>query len=212
MRTRFIRFVRPAARSMLRPACWIVMAAAVLVARPDVIILPAHADTVSANFTILGTSTVPSDGTITLTLNGDGTIAASLSVLSGRGPIIAFGIDTKTTFSQSNFSFAPHDTNIWGNFYGQDNTAFNCTTDCGFSESWTIGTASQFTSVLQALNGGSLSSHAFVVLTSPASHVVYQLAADPVVTPIPPTLPLFAAGLGVFGFVARRRRKAAPAV
>jgi PEP-CTERM motif-containing protein len=172
---------------------------------------PAFADTVTGDFNIRGGLPATSDGTITLTLNGDGTITASLSVLSGSGfgPIIAFGMDTKTTFQQSDFSAPPAITGIRGDSYGQQNTSFDCATDCGYNETWQIGTIGQFTSVSQAINGGALSSHAFVVITLPRPHVVYQWAADPAVAavPEPSTWAMLILGFCGLGFLAHRRKK-----
>src|SRR6185437_6261913 len=112
-------------------------------------------------------------------------------------------------FEQSNFSFTPFITGPRGDFYGQQNTSFGCRTNCGYNETWQIGTSGQFTSVLQALNGGALSSHDFVVITSPAAHVVYQFAADPAVAavPEPSTWDMMILGFAGVGFVASRRRK-----
>jgi hypothetical protein len=46
----------------------------------------------------------------------------------------------------------PHNTAGWSDNLGTQYSAFNCSS-CGSLESWTMGTASEFTSVFQALGG-----------------------------------------------------------
>jgi hypothetical protein len=162
----------------------------------------AHADTVKGSFTILNGAPSPSGGTVTFTLNGDGTIAASLTDTSGTN-IDGFGFDSVgLNLPESNFSpTAPDNMLNWTDMYGKQNSGFLCKA-CGVHETWTIGNPGDFTSVKQALGGGN-SSHPFFMFDSTLSQ---QWAAD--IVPEPATWAMMLAGLGGLGAMMRRRRRA----
>lgn len=94
---------------------------------------------------------ITSLGQVTFTLNGDGTIAASL--VTNGFLIQGFGVDSPGGLSQSNFSPAAGITG-WQTNLGLFFTGFDISTPSSFTETWTIGTPGEFTSVYQALGGG----------------------------------------------------------
>jgi len=105
-----------------------------------------------------------SEGMVTFTLNGDGTIAASLIDFSSR--IAGFGFDSaRVNLLQSNFSPAtPDNLYGWSDTYGLHQSGFGSYTtfpyNANVTVTWTIGNAGDFTSVLGALGGGN-ASHPF---------------------------------------------------
>src|SRR5262249_17901097 len=109
----------------------------------------ASANTLTANFTFLNTAPNASGGSITFTLNGDKTIAATLT--STVGQIFSFGFNSNSTLSL--LAFSPSlpggfDTNGLPDY----KSGFSCNNPCGTNSiSWTI--AGSFASVFDVLNG-----------------------------------------------------------
>jgi hypothetical protein len=160
----------------------------------------ARADMLLANFTILNGSASPSGGQVTFTLNGDGTIAASM--VSAGDSILGFGFDSAASdLPESNFSTAPDNADGWGDLYGDQPSGFRCGA-CGTTETWTIGTPGEFTSVFQALDGNS-SSHPFFFVAPNLHEWAADVAA--VTTPEPFSLLLLGTLLLVLAPALRRK-------
>lgn len=162
----------------------------------------AFADSVTGNFTLdQNLNTVPSQGSVTFTLNADGTIAASLNITNGNN-ILGFGFNSlAVNLPESNFSpTQPDNTFGWLDAFGNQPSGFLCTL-CGTTESWTID--GSYSSVFDVLNGGSQSLVTFFLFDSAGN----QWGANPgtTTTPEPGTLLLMGtAVLGVLGSVRRR--------
>ena len=95
-------------------------------------------------------------GQITLTLNGNGTVAASLEDY-GPGDIIGLGFNSSAVnLPESGFSpYTPAAEFGWLDDFGYQPSGFACNSSyCGLGESWVIGNPGDYTSVLQVLNGG----------------------------------------------------------
>jgi PEP-CTERM motif len=161
-------------------------------------VAPVHADVITAYFTIKDLHPSVSGGTIVFALNPDGTISASLHSVSGD--IGGFGFDSIVpNLPESNFSpTVPFNTFGWATGYGYHASGFFCLPQCGPDESWTIGNPGDFTSVLQALGGGT-ASYDFLLLNSAG-----DWAAD-LRVPEPATLALLGIGLAGLGFSRRRK-------
>ena len=161
----------------------------------------AHADSVAGNFMLANWSpSSSSGGSVTFTLAADGTIAATLSAVNG---IFGFGFASPgvSDLPESNFApTAPDDPFEWQEIYGTQKSGFLCS-QCGSFESWTIGTAGEFTSVLQAL-GGTNSQFDFFLFDRFGN----QWAADVSAVPEPANVLLLLAGLGVIARRVARRR------
>lgn len=174
------------------------------------VILPARADTLYADFTILFGVPSASGGNVTFALNPDGTIAASLVSLDG--PIAGFGFDSvgSSALPLSNFSNAltnPVDNpNGFIDIYGFHHSGFLLTNFFSdTSVNWTIGNPGDFSSVFQAIGGGA-ADYDFFLFPGNGN----QWAADAqssLATPLPAALPLFATGLGALGLLGWRRKK-----
>ena len=162
------------------------------------------ADAVSGNFNLdTSLSSVPSQGEVTFTLNGDGTIAASL--MTYYNTIVGFGFNSLAVdLPESNFApTTPDNPYGWGDSFGSQPSGFLCSA-CGFDESWTIGNVGDYTSVSQVLNGGSQSTVAFFLYDSTGSQYGAQTQAA---VPEPGSLALAAIEAGLFGVLAALRRK-----
>jgi hypothetical protein len=143
-------------------------------------------------------------GQVTLDLNADGTIAASL--VSYTDDIQGFGFATGIYIPEWNFSSAVVDNpfgpaNIFGNRY----TGFLCS-NCGKTETWTIGAAGEFTTIAEALRMNS--PFEFFFVDAAGNHFGASSLAP---VPEPGTLPLLSAFaltalLGVFYKAARKSR------
>jgi len=162
------------------------------------------ADAVQGTFNLDSSlNPIPSVGTVSFVLQGNGTISASLTTsVSG---ILGFGYDsTAFNLPESNFS----NPGSISNTEGWQGTAFGGL-DSGFaadgsqsSYTFTIGTPGEFSSVFNVLNAGSSTVNFFLF----DSHDD-QFGAQAVVpgVPEPGTLLLLATGgLGMIGAVRRR--------
>lgn len=154
-------------------------------------------------------TTVATVGQVIFTLNSDGTIAASLTY-SGSGTILGFGFNS-LAYELTETGFTPgtvDNVGSWGDVFGVQNSGFNAqeTNSVGNQISWTILGDSAFTSVWDALNGGSNSSVAFYLLDSN----YFEYGAEAVsYTSVPEPSSLLMLGAGALGLLGVFRRKLA---
>lgn len=162
-----------------------------------------QAGQISGDFTILNGAPSPSGGLVTFTLNGDGTISASM--VSYGDTVQGFGFDSVLLdLPESNFSpTAVDNANGWSDMYGSQYSGFYCSA-CGLTETWTIGTTGEFSSVFDALGGGN-STYPLFFISEPNGD---QWAADAVAsTASPEPSSLMLLGAGVLGLAYRLRRR-----
>ena len=149
-------------------------------------------------------------GQITLTLNGNGTIAASLQDY-GPGDILGFGFNSSTQdLPESGFSpTAPLNPDGWTDDFGFQPSGLGC--KCGLDESWVIGNPGNYTSVLQVLTGGTAQTSVDFFLYDSNGGVQYgadeQSYSATSATPEPGSFLLF--GTGALGLLGAIRRKLA---
>jgi hypothetical protein len=169
------------------------------------VVSAAHADMLTGHFTILNGAVVPSGGTVTFSLNGDGTIAASLVDTAGTN-IEGFGFDSVAfNLPESNFAPTPPDNDFgWSDMYGVQPSGFLCSS-CGTSETWTIGNPGDYSSVFQAV-GGATSTHDFFMLDNAGGQWAGDIGAS---VPEPAAWMAMILGFGLLGVAARRRRSVA---
>ena len=161
-----------------------------------------QADQISGDFTILNGALSPSGGLVTFTLNGDGTISASM--VSYGDAVQGFSFDSVLSdLPESNFSPTAVDNAFgWSDMYGAQLSGFYCSA-CGLTETWTIGTTGEFSSVFDALAGGN-STYPLFFYNSNGD----QWAADAVAsTASPEPSSLMLLGAGVLGLAYRLRRR-----
>lgn len=162
---------------------------------------PSSADELVGDFTIDNGSPSASGGEVTFVLNADGTISADL-ISTLAGAFQGFGFDSQSHLPESNFApTAPDNLHGWGDDYGYHRSGFYCQ-NCGTSETWTIGTPGEFTSVWQALGGGNATTDFFLY-----GQNGNQWGANAVSSvPEPSTWAMLLAGFATLGFAAYRRR------
>lgn len=163
----------------------------------------AQADAVIGNFLIKDGAASASGGTVTFTLQGDGTIAASLHSTSGR--IVGFGFDSSTVnLPESGFPAGePVNPFGWGDMYGSHASGFRATGTLS-DISWVIGNVGDFSSVNDVLTGSG-SVYDFFLYTEFNNQ--WAANAEAVTgTPEPATALLLLAAVG--GLAATQRRRA----
>lgn len=165
---------------------------------------PAQSATyITGDFTIANGSPSVSGGTVTFTLNPDGTISAVLT--STMAAILGFGFDSNPSLPESGFSpNGPENTGAWGDMYGYQASGFYCG-GCGTTEMWTIGTLGQFSDVFQALTGGG-SQYDFFLLDRTGVQWAANAEIVDTAVPEPASWAMMLLGFGAVGFVMRRRR------
>ncbi len=162
----------------------------------------AFADSVTAQFD-LNTSLqmVPSQGSITFTLNPDGSIAASVTVTNGFN-ILGIGFNSLTPdLPESMFSPTQPDNPFgWSDAFGTQPSGFLCSA-CGTHETWQID--GDYSSVFDVLDGDGQSSVDFFLLDSAGN----QWGGNPSSSTTPEPASLLLLGTGVLGVLGSIRRK-----
>ncbi len=142
-------------------------------------------------------------GQVIFTLNGNGTIAASLTSY-GPATIVGFGFDSvAVNLPESGFTpTVPDNPYGWLDSFGYHPSGFLCTA-CGLAESWVIGNPGDYTSVWQAL-GGTTASVDFFLYDSAGTESGGNAQTYSAV-PEPGSLMLLGTGLaGVAGIIRRK--------
>jgi hypothetical protein len=160
-------------------------------------------------------------GQIILTLNSDGTITATLDDYGSATEtvhVLGFALNSSTGLTESAFTpGTPDGTGGWTESFGVPQTGFYSfyTEDVPLQESWIIGTPGEFTSVWQALDGGSNSivdfwlydtNSAYADASGNSEYGADAQSYTPVsATPEPGTMFLLGSGLvGLAGMVRRK--------
>ncbi|MCL4316160.1 MAG: PEP-CTERM sorting domain-containing protein [Gammaproteobacteria bacterium] len=170
--------------------------------------VPVHADSLVGVFDVInGVSGGTVGGQVSFALNGDGTIAASLS--SNFGEIVGFGYNspsyryTGSQFSQEGEGYI---TTAWATGYGNFGSGIYWTNQNRLpptAVNWIIGNPGEFTSVWQAFGGSA--PYDFYLLPK-TSNVPQEWAANAVASvPEADTFGLMLFGLVMVGVAARRR-------
>jgi len=144
-------------------------------------------------------NTVTSVGTVIFTLNGDGTIGATLNTTSAYA---GFGFNSvAANLPESGFTpTAPDNPYGWTGSFGYLPSGYYCSA-CGLQESWIIGNPGDYTSAWQALGGGNTVD--FYVTGAAGEYAGIAAAYSP--TPEPGSLMLLGTGaLGVLGAIRRK--------
>jgi len=178
----------------------------------------ARADTVVGEFKYINNegALIAGGGTVVFSLNGNGTIAATLqSDLAGE--FWDFGFNSNGTQVLSGFTpFQPSFTGaLFSPTLGSFDSAFGCgdytSSPCGASVNWTIsapsgGPISEYTSVNQVLGGDFKAGVEFYLYSTEG--IEWYAYAEPVVAAVPEasTWAMIIVGFGGLGLLARRRR------
>ena len=145
----------------------------------------------------------PAAGQVIFTLNGNGTIAASLTSY-GPNNILGFGFDSvAANLPESGFApTIPDNPFGWLDSFGYHPSGFLCSA-CGLTESWVIGNPGDYTSVWQALGGTTASVDFFLYDSAGTESGGNAQTYSPV--PEPGSLMLLGTGaLGLFGTIRRK--------
>jgi hypothetical protein len=154
-------------------------------------------------------TTVAAAGQIIFTLNSDGTITASLDDY-GSGTVAGFGFNSSGNTAESGFTpGAPDDAFGWSDGFGYQFGGFGSynTYDVPSQESWIIGNPGDFTSVYQALDGGSNSQVDFFLYDSNGQWGADAEPYNP--SPIPEPGSFMLLGTGALALIGTIRRKVA---
>ena len=168
-----------------------------------------RADSVIAYFDLdTSLNPVAAVGQVIFTLNGDGTIAATVE---DYGPQTIFGLGFNSAavdLPESGFApTAPNNPNGWIDSFGYQPSGFYCSS-CGLDESWTIGNSGDYTSVYQVLNGGAAQSSVDFFLYDSSGNQ-WGGDAQAYAAPIPEPSSLLLLGTGALGLLGALRRKLA---
>jgi hypothetical protein len=181
----------------------------------------AKADVLVENFLLRDGVVSPSGGQISFTLNGDGSIAAHLTSLSGS--IVGFGFNAPTQFiAEYGFSSPGFQLGQWGDRYGSQlsgiydpHALVANSSNSVFDLTWTIGGASPpggsgvpvtYASVLQAISGNTSTTDFFLYTVDEiGNNIRWGASAVPELS----TWAMMLLGFTGLGFMAYRRKSAA---
>ena len=171
-----------------------------------------HADSVAAYFNLSCTGyfvcapggtapiSVMSAGEVTLSLNGNGTIA--VNVYTAPSTLLGFALNSPTNLTISGLT-SPAEKTGWSDDFGSQPTGLGCSPACGSDVSFTID--GSYTSVYQVLGGSGSSVDFFLYITNG----VNQYGADAPLSPVPEPSSFLLLGTGALGLLGALRRKLA---